>query len=580
MRNSVVILAMLIVFNSSSYSQNYSAGYFRNPLGIPMQLVANFGEIRSDHFHMGFDLRTQQRENLPVYAAAEGYINRVVIEAGGYGRAIYITHPGGYTTLYAHLNDFFPSLNYYVKTRQYKEEKWEQDITFTPKQFPVSKGQFIAYSGNTGASQGPHLHFEIRDSKTGNNVNPRLFHFPIADKIAPFIYKLFMYDRNYSTYAVDPAEIKVKGSRGRYVTKDTLVETGSGKISFGISAEDLSNTSSFRFGIYSAELWIDSIKQISLALDEMNYEDSRYMNASIDYKKRITDGTLIQHLSKLPGNKLSIFDGINDGVMYLTDTLPHKIMIIVKDITGNESVVSFKMRWNPAVYEEKLFTEQTEKMPPGREIHFVRDDNTIGFPATAFYDTVLFMYAEATSQHVKLPLHQVHYNYVPVHDAYTVAFNYNEQIDISKAVWRLSSGRSISTSKAKFENGKFTGRFERFGLLSLTEDTTAPVITPYGWKDGAVFAKNGSISFTVKDEGSYVQSFRAELDGQWLMFSQKGNVFTYKFDEHCEPGSHVLSIRITDLAGNETTRSYNFELKEKLPVKKKAKKKSTKKKKR
>jgi hypothetical protein len=577
-------ITCFVLFISHITEAQHNRAYFRNPLGIPMQLVANFGEIRSDHFHMGFDLRTNQRENLPVYAAAEGYVSRVVIEPGGYGRALYITHPGGYTTLYAHLNDFFPALQNFIEHKQYNEEKWEQDVSFNKYQFRVSKGQFIAYSGNSGASQGPHLHFEIRDTRTGNNVNPRLFDFPIKDNIRPFIYKLFLYDRNYSTYAVDPIETKIKGSKGYYITKDTLIETGSGKISFGISAEDIGNSSSFRFGIHSAELWVDadSMEIFSFSLDEMNYDDSRYMNASIDYRKRVLDGSLIQHLSKLPGNKLGIFRSIDDsyGLIDLKDTLLHNVLIVVKDISGNQSFLQFKLKWNPALYEQKFFTQETEKMMPGKKNRFIRDNITIDFPATAFYDTIPFFYSEAISEHIKLPLHQIHYHYVPVHDAYTVSVKYNEPINPSKAIWKLVSGKNILTSKAGFENGRFSGTFDRFGMLSLVEDTTAPLITPSGWKDSAVFAKNGSISFSVKDETSYVESFRAELDGRWLLFSRKGNTFIYKFDEHCGLGMHTIKLSIKDIAGNETVRTYNFELKEKLPVKKTTKKKSSKKKRR
>jgi murein DD-endopeptidase MepM/ murein hydrolase activator NlpD len=173
----------------------YPKGYFRNPLAIPIQLAANFGELRTNHFHMGLDIRTNQRENLPVYASAEGYISKIKIEKSGFGRAIYINHPNGYTTVYAHLNDFFPALNEYVIAKQYKDEKWEQDFELPAGQFPVSKGQFIAYSGNTGGSQGPHLHFEIRDTETGSNYNPWLFGLGLPDYIQPYIYRLYYYDR-------------------------------------------------------------------------------------------------------------------------------------------------------------------------------------------------------------------------------------------------------------------------------------------------------------------------------------------------------------------------------------------------
>jgi len=574
------LISYFLFFISHFCLSQYPQGYFQNPLEIPMQLVANFGEVRSDHFHMGFDLRTNQKESLRVYAAAEGYISKVVVETGGYGRAIFITHPNGYTTLYAHLNDFYPELHQFVKDKQYKEEKWEQDIEFNKDQFPVVKGQLIAYSGNTGASQGPHLHFEIRDSKTGNNLNPLLFGFPIKDNIPPLLYKLFLYDRNYSTYTVAPKEIKIKGAKGTYLTKDTLIETGSAKISFGISAEDVGNTSSFRYGVYSAELWVDSAMQTSFKLDELNYYDSKYMNASIDYRKRYTDGALIQHLSKLPGNKLDIYDGLSEGIIHLTDTLPHNVMIKLRDVTGNESVLDFILRYKPDQKEDQFSTQETEKLLPNKENNFLRENISIHFPETTFYDTVSFLHSSSVVNN--LPVHQLHHHYVPVHESYKVSILPGVEIDASKAIWQLVAGRSIYSSKAIFNDGKFTGTFSKLGMLYLLEDTVPPTINTIGWKNNAVFGQSGSINFSVRDDISHVTSFRAELDGKWLLFSRKGNVFTYRFDEYCSLGNHELKIQIADIAGNESTAVFAFELKEKIvvPKKKKVIKKKSKKKKR
>src|SRR5687768_16097598 len=185
-------------------SSPYPKGYFRNPVSIPMSLSGNFGELRSNHYHMGLDIRTNKRENLPVVAAAEGYIAKVKIEAGGFGRAIYINHPNGYTTLYAHLNNFNSALEAYIKRRQYELESWSVYIDIPPDAFPVRKGDFIAYSGNTGGSQAPHLHFEIRTTSTDVNVNPLLFGFSLPDNVKPRISRLAIYDRTKSVYEQSP----------------------------------------------------------------------------------------------------------------------------------------------------------------------------------------------------------------------------------------------------------------------------------------------------------------------------------------------------------------------------------------
>ena len=248
---------------------------------------------------MGLDIRTQQRENLRVYAAAEGYISRVKIERFGFGRAIYITHPNGYSTLYAHLNDFYEPLNNYIKEKQYADQKWEQDFELRPDQFPVVKGQFVAYSGNTGGSAGPHLHFEIRDTKTGNNLNPWLFDFGIPDHIRPSVFRLYYYDRRYSTYQSGPVALPIKGINGEYTTINSVVTLHSPYISFGIAAGDKITATSNYYGIDEADVSVDDTLQSSFQLNNFSYDDTRYINASVDFKTKASGGSFIQHLSRL-----------------------------------------------------------------------------------------------------------------------------------------------------------------------------------------------------------------------------------------------------------------------------------------
>jgi murein DD-endopeptidase MepM/ murein hydrolase activator NlpD len=204
-----------------------------------MKLAANFGELRPNHWHMGLDIRTNQKENLPVYAAADGYVAHVGIRSQSFGRYIIINHPNGLSTLYGHLNNFFPALEQYVTEQQYKQETWAIELDFAKEKFPVSKNQFIAYSGNTGGSQGPHLHFEIRDTKTEKCLNPLLFGFPLQDNVKPNLVKLAMYDRTYSVYEQTPLFFLFKNTDSGYVIPNRpVIRTGSEKISFAIQAYD------------------------------------------------------------------------------------------------------------------------------------------------------------------------------------------------------------------------------------------------------------------------------------------------------------------------------------------------------
>src|ERR1700743_1756400 len=202
--SAALVLCSLYGNCQLSATADYPRNYFRDPLATPLSPAPNFGELRPNHYHMGLDIRTQHRENLPVFAAADGYIARVEIEPGGFGQAIYIHHPNGYTTVYGHLNQFFPALAAYVQDEQYRRQSWQIDLSIPPARFTVKKGDFIAYSGNTGGSQGPHLHFEIRRTPGDINLNPLLFGLPVPDNTSPKIARLAWYDRNQGIYEQSP----------------------------------------------------------------------------------------------------------------------------------------------------------------------------------------------------------------------------------------------------------------------------------------------------------------------------------------------------------------------------------------
>ena len=182
----VLVVVLAIGFMRNNYHKN-----IKSPLHTELQLAANFGEIRPDHFHMGLDIRTNGKENMPVYAIEEGYISFVKIEPSGYGKAIFLNHPDGRTSVYAHLNQFTDTLESFVRRKQYATQSWQQDIRCSTDAFLVKKGELIAYSGNTGRSEGPHLHFELRDTRTGKNLNPALYGFSVTDHTAPVIQGLY-----------------------------------------------------------------------------------------------------------------------------------------------------------------------------------------------------------------------------------------------------------------------------------------------------------------------------------------------------------------------------------------------------
>lgn len=562
--HSMFSKAPIIAPNPYSNSTEYPKGYFRNPLGIPIQLAANFGELRPNHFHMGFDIRTQQRENLPVYAAADGYVSKIKIERFGFGHAIYINHPNGYTTLYAHLNEFYGPLEKYLKDKQYADQQWEQEIDLQPNQFPVTKGQFIAFSGNTGGSAGPHLHFEIRDTKTGNNLNPWLFGLGPADNIKPSIFRLYYYDRRYSTYETAPASIAItSGGSGKYSSVSNVTVLHSPCVSFGISAGDKITAASNYYGIYEAEISVDHVLQSAFKLNNFSYDDTRYVNASIDYKTRLSGGPFIQHLSRLPGNYSLIYSRDKDGTILLTDTLLHEAEIVVKDVAGNASTLNFKFRWNPSAAKEVSFAANTIRMLPEKENVLKTDDFEAVFSNRAFYDTVPFIYksAPSTDSRIVSAVHSLHNITIPVHDSFTVRIKPTvplAEADRDRVVMQLTNGRKVEAVKGPWVGDFMEAKFRDLGTVKLIVDKTPPRITAIGFVNGGSVSGKKAISFVATDNAGEIKSFDAFEDGKWLMFSRKNDSFIHAFDERTPHGKHELTVRVEDMAGNVTEKSYSY----------------------
>jgi len=539
---------------------DYPKDYFQWPLGLKPEISANYGEMRPNHFHMGLDIRTAQKQNQPVSAAAEGYIARVRIEPSGFGRCIYINHPNGLTTLYAHLNDFFPELEDYIKKQQYLLKNWRIDLEIPANLFPVTKGQFIAFSGNTGASQGPHVHFEIRNTATDKVLNPLLFGFAIEDSVAPNILKLAVYDRRISTYEQNPKIYSLKKVNGEYTSSPPLLSVNTDKVSFAITAVDRVTGSSNPNGIFEAVLFDNEEAVVGFQVDNISYAETRDVNAHIDHKFRSSGGSFLQHVSKLPGYNESIYKMIkSDGVISLEKDSTHQIRIDVKDPNGNTSVLRFNIRSGvefnngpSPIFNEKEFR-------PGFINVFENDALSFFLPENCLYDSIRFRYAELNSKSAN-PLHQVHTAIVPIHGYFTVRIKGNIPPAVKhKTVMLRYSGSRKDFKETVYNNGWYAASFREFGNFQLLVDTIPPVISPVKFKEGMNASKLSRLAFNIADNSEELKNFTATLDGNWIRFSNdKGRTFIYVFDEMCPPGEHELVLSVEDCVGNRTEKKYHF----------------------
>jgi hypothetical protein len=544
--------------------------YFRNPLGIPMELQSNFGELRPDHWHMGLDLRTNQQENLPIYAAADGYIAKLGIRPQSFGRFIIINHPNGLSTLYGHLNDFFPGMEQYVTTQQYEKESWAIELIFTPDQFPVSKGQFIAYSGNTGGSQGPHLHFEIFDTNSEKRLNPLLFDFPVPDNVPPTLVKLAMYDRSKSTYDQKPQFFNVKRTDSGYIIpKIPVIKTGLNKISFAIQAYDKMNNSGSPDGIYSAKMFLDDEPQIQFVLDSIDYDETVNINAQIDYPYRSNGGAWLQHLSQLPGDHGVVYRKMKgDGVIRLADTGMHSVAIKIRDARNNESQLYFSIQHDDSLPVPGVQESGNPFLLPNQINEIKRTDFEMYLPAATLYDTVQSLYFRnnSTLTNSVSALHQVNSATVPLHNDVTIRIKPDKIIpgDWKDKILMQRNGRGTNTKKARWNGEWLTANFGDFGTFQAFVDLVPPQVNDpdshrKGKGDTIDLSPASRIIFTPTDNFGVIKNFRVELDSQWIRFTNdKSRNWIYKFDERCPFGVHLLKVTAEDLVGNTATNEWWF----------------------
>jgi murein DD-endopeptidase MepM/ murein hydrolase activator NlpD len=563
MRLSFLLLLISLQIQAQySFQPNYPQGYFRDPLNIPINLSGNFGELRPNHYHMGLDLKTMKRENLPVMAAADGYVSRIKIEPFGFGRAIYVAHPNGYTTVYCHLNDFFPALENWVKQQQYQKESWALYEELPPNLFPVKKGELLAYSGNAGGSQAPHLHLEIRRTEDDVNLNPMLFGLPLEDNTRPHLIRLGIYDRRRSVYEQSPHLVPLS-TRNQQDYNAPLQKLNTPRISLALSAFDTHSGSTNQNGIYEAVLYDNGRAVVGFRMDQVSYAATRYLNAHIDYKTKAGGGSYLQHLSELPGYLHSIYTQFSgDGVLDISDGAVHDLTVVVKDPYGNSSTAHCAVQYSgnsqpvqPAA--GKRFYPMMVDVFESPHCEFILGERSL-------YDSVSISYREtpATVPQAVSAVHAIGATYIPIQDSMVVRILPNREIAAGcrdRIVMQRFAGNKKDVQKVSWQKDWAMARFRDFGNFQLICDTLPPVIVPIGFVNGANLSKAARLSFTVTDNLDEWKVTRTELDGRWLRFTNdKGKYFHYRFDEKCGAGEHELKIVAEDAAGNKVERIFRF----------------------
>lgn len=544
------IIVIFSLFSSLLYSQKYPKDFIF-PLQIPISLSANYAELRKNHFHAGLDIQTQQRTGLAIIAPQDGYVSRINISPYGYGKAIYIDHPNGYTTVYGHLSALSGEIEERARKEQYKNQSYSVDFYLKPNEIPVKQGELIALSGNTGGSGGPHLHFEVRNTKTEEVINPFLFGFDIPDHSKPLVNGVWIY----------PIHGLVNNSTNKVPVTENGLYNVAGEVGFGVKAYDRQGGSANLNGIYFIKTYVNDTLISTFQADKHGFDETRFINATIDYKEMIEKNSWIYRTYLLPGNTLQMYEQqVNRGILKTRAGETYAVRIEVVDYAGNITTRNFTLKGTDSELPE-LKNDYTVNY--NKPFSFTKDGISLQFDQGSFYESFDFTYKKLAPN-----TYQIHNSSVPVQKKYSLTLSPDWSVleknksDKYIIVRRSNYGRVTKEYlETKFENGSYITNPKDLGIFSLELDETAPTIScPALLKTTKI---GNRLSFTIKDTGSGIKDYSVFIDGYWILaeYEYKQNrLFIPDLQrENISSGPHQVEVVVTDKTNNKNTYNNSFE---------------------
>jgi len=565
MKHLTIIL--LILLSANLYGQN---NYYSEPLKIPLILSGSFAELRSNHFHSGIDIKTQGVTGIPVYSVADGFISRIVVSPSGFGRALYIDHPNGTTSVYGHLENFRDDIEEYVKNIQYEKESFRVDLQVPDGLFEVKQNEFIARSGNTGSSGGPHLHFEIRDTESEEPLNPLKYDFPVKDNTPPRIFSVMLVplsDYSHVDYSGVKKSFSVETGNGSYHIKGNPIIPVYGQIGFAIQTNDFFDESHNRCGVYSIQLKFDGELYYSFKMDRFSFAETRYINSHIDYGEYNRSRRRFHKTWIDPGNRLSIYDYVREsGIFRVTDGNIHHVRFELTDTHGNTSVLDFNIESKSRKVSPSQ-KDYAKLMKYDRENHFRSGGIKIDFPENSFYTDIPFNYSKKAGwEEFFSDIHIVHDESAPIHTSARMSIetkNIEKHLRPKALLVKVDTVSGLySAAGGIYKNGWVTGNIRNFGNYAVAIDTVPPRVVPLSVRNNSELSESSRIRFRISDDLSGIHIIEGKLDGKWVLFEYdaKSNLITHNFDhEHFElQKRHQFELTITDYSGNTTTYEATF----------------------
>ena len=556
---TLILTAFMSMVCFNSFAQKYS-----NPVDVPIALSGGFGELRANHFHSGIDYKTLQVINKPIYSIADGYVSRISVSPSGYGLALYVTHEDtGHTSVYAHLNSFADNIAAYVRKQQYEKETFRIELYPEKDMFPVTKGQQIALSGNTGSSGGPHLHFEVRDAITQDPLDPLdFFKHTVLDTQKPDLRRISFYPqlgKGVINGSNEPIRINIaKNNQGAPLAVGQTIRAW-GKIGVGVEAYDKMNGQHNIYGIKHVRLFVDEKKHFSQTIGRYSFSNTSMLNALIDYEDWRKRRTFLMKSFVLPGNKLNFYDTVDNGYININEERNYRMRYELEDYHGNVLTYSFVIegvKQDIAVPEDKGYY-----MSYIFRNYFVDSDFVLDIPRDNLYEDVFYYHNKISSDEYLSDIYKINDKPVPLHNSAKMWIKLKVDTLANKKQYGIVdiTGR-MSWVGGIYKNGGVETSIGELGRqYAISYDNVLPVITPV---NAASWKSNRKIQVRLSDNLSGIAHFRGTINGEYVLFKHdmKSPVYTYTFDEVVAKQSGTLHFEfvVTDGAGNVARYEYDI----------------------
>lgn len=548
-------------------SSEYPTDFFQAPVTSVLRLSGTFGELRPNHFHGGIDIKGGI--GVPILAAGEGYISRIRVSGGGYGNHLFVTHPNGYTSVYAHLLDFAPEIQAYVRQMQYAEEHFDMDLMPDPGHFPVRRGQVIGRMGNTGHSFGPHLHFEIRETQSDKALNPLLFGLTVADQMAPRLHQVKIYELSDGLEEISSRILPLTWKNGAYHLANDTIVVRSPRVGISVKVYDHMDGVSNQNGVYGLDLFFRDSLSYGFRMDRIGGEESRALNAHLDYAEQSLRNSYFHRCFLLPGNPLGIYEEKKNGILHLQPGEQESLRVAIRDIAGNQSALQIVVQ-RTADTPTPIIPRAPYQYFLSHEKPFMLEDASfyLHIPAGTFYENLYMQHEKKapSSAGMYSVVHRLHTSSVPVHHAFMLGIR-AEHIPVrlrEKAFIAHLSGSYASNYGGQWqEDGMLVAPVRALGYFCVMVDTIPPVIQAE--RMASDMRKYDSFSFRIRDNvsGSMNVSnlkFRATIDNRWVLmeYDEKNRRLTHYFESSLGNGSHEYELQVSDAMGNTTSYKRTF----------------------